>query len=185
MFDDYEDNRNKKNEQDNFITLYNKALNTNSELFLRSGNYYIKVFDFHKYLSFPTDFCYYKSDSTFHKIAINKYLSFPTDFFYYKSDSTFHKIAINKQVNIIIKKVKYISCFVAPYNLKDLIQIIFQRSTWELIEINNDDLLNGYNSIFLDQKVTSNIVSIELVDKNNINVIFNEKDKLISKNIKI
>ena len=161
MFDDYEDNRNKKNEQDNFITLYNKALNTNSELFLRSGNYYIKVFDFHKYLSFPTDFCYYKSDSTFHKIAINK------------------------QVNIIIKKVKYISCFVAPYNLKDLIQIIFQRSTWELIEINNDDLLNGYNSIFLDQKVTSNIVSIELVDKNNINVIFNEKDKLISKNIKI
>lgn len=164
MFDDYENTENtenKENEQDNFITLYNKALNENSDLFLRSGNYYIKVFDFHKYLSFPTDFCYYKSDSTFHKIAINK------------------------QVNVIIQKVKYISCFVAPYNLKNLIQIIFQRSTWELIEINNDDLLNGYNSIVLDQKVTSNIVSIQLVDKNIINIIFNEKDKLISKNIKI
>lgn len=161
MFDDYENTENKENEHDNFITLYNKALNENSDLFLGSSNYYIKVFDFHKYLSFSTDFCYYKSDSTFHKIAINK------------------------QVNIIIQKVKYIPCFVAPYNLKDLIQIIFQRSTWELIEINNDDLLNGYNSIVLDQKVTSNIVSIELVDKNNINVIFNEKDKLISKNIKI
>lgn len=161
MFDDYENTKNKENEQDNFITLYNKALNENSDLFLRSGNYYIKVFDFHKYLSFPTDFCYYKSDSTFHKIAINK------------------------QVNVIIQKVKYISCFVAPYNLKNLIQIIFQRSTWELIEINNDDLLNGYNSIVLDQKVTSNIVSIQLVDKNIINIIFNEKDKLISKNIKI
>lgn len=161
MFDAYEDNRNKENEQDNFITLYNKALNNNSELFLRSGNYYIKVFDFHKYLTFPTDFCYYKSDSTFHKIAINK------------------------QVNIIIQKVKYISCFVAPYNLKNLIQIIFQRSTWELREINNDDLLNGYNRIVLDQQGMSNIVSIELVDKNIINIIFNEKDKLISKNIKI
>ena len=161
MFEDYEDNRNKKNEQDNFITLYNKALNTNSELFLTSGNYYIKVFDFHKYLSFPTDFCYYKSDSTFHKIAINK------------------------QVNIIIKKVKYISCFVAPYNLKDLIQIIFQRSTWELIEINNDDLLNGYNSIFLDQKIKSSIVSIELVEKNKIKLIINEEDNLICKYIKI
>lgn len=161
MFDDYENTKNKENEQDNFITLYNKALNENSDLFLRSGNYYIKVFDFHKYLSFPTDFCYYKSDSTFHKIAINK------------------------QVNVIIQKVKYISCFVAPYNLKNLIQIIFQRNKWELLEINNDDLINGYNSIVLDQKVTSNIVSIQLVDKNIINIIFNEKDKLISKNIKI
>lgn len=161
MFDDYEVNMDNENEQDNFITLYYKALNDNSELFLRSGNYYIKVFDFHKYLTFPTDFCYYTSDSTFHKIAINKH------------------------VNIIIKKVKYIPCPVAPYNLKKLIQIIFQRNKWELLEINNDDLINGYNSIVLDQKVRSNIVSIELVDKNIINVVFNEKDKLISKNIKI
>lgn len=161
MFDDYEDNRNKKNEQDNFITLYNKALNTNSELFLRSGNYYIKVFDFHKYLSFPTDFCYYESDSTFHKIAINK------------------------QVNIIIKKVKYIPCSVDPYNLKKLIQIIFQRNKWELLEINNDDLINGYNIIVLDQKIKSNIVSIELVEKNKIKLIINEEDNLICKYIKI
>ena len=158
---DYEDNKNKENEQDNFITLYNKALNTNSELFLRSGNYYIKVFDFHKYLSFPTDFCYYKSDSTFHKIAINKH------------------------VNIIIKKVKYIPCFVAPYNFKKLIQIIFQRNKWELLEINNDDLINGYNSIVLDQKIKSSIVSIELVEKNKIKLIINEEDNLICKYIKI
>ena len=156
-----EDVKDKENEQDNFITLYNKALNTNSNLFLRTGNYYIKVFDFHKYLSFPTDFCYYESDSTFFKIPINK------------------------QATIILKKVKYISHSVAPYNLKNLIQIIFQRSAWELIEINNDDLINGYNSIILNQKVNSDIISIELVEKNKIKVIINEENNLICKYFKI
>lgn len=33
------------------------------------------------------------------------------------------------------------------------------------MEINNDDLINGYNSIVLDKKIKSSIVSIELVEK--------------------